>query len=78
MGSIEILHIEEIYHFLDMLSLTMTDLQLTFPCEFGHVAQQVTFYSFKLYWLSVRFVVQLLKMFLKNGKYCLPNFLENR
>jgi hypothetical protein len=40
MGSIEIAHIEYIYHFLHLLSMRMTD-------EFGQVPQKVTFCSFK-------------------------------
>jgi hypothetical protein len=46
MGSIEISHIEQIYCFLDMLSMRMTDLLLTFLCEFGQAAPKVTYCSF--------------------------------
>ena len=45
-GSIEIAHIERIYRFLELLSMIMTDLQLTFLCAFGQVAQKVTYCRF--------------------------------
>ena len=43
-GSIEIAQIEEIYRFLDLLSMRMTDLLRTFICEFGQVTQKVKHY----------------------------------
>jgi hypothetical protein len=46
-GSIEIAQIELIYRFLDLLSMRMTDLELTFQCECGQVTKKVTYCSFK-------------------------------
>ena len=40
----EKVHIEQLYHFLDLLSIY---LYLAFLCEFGWVAQKVTDYRFK-------------------------------
>jgi hypothetical protein len=46
MGSIEIAHIEQMYHILDLLSMRMTDVRNDSFCELGLVIPNVTYCSF--------------------------------
>ena len=47
MGNIEKVQIEQMYCFLDLLSMKMTDLEHNFLREFGWVAKKATHCSFK-------------------------------
>jgi hypothetical protein len=57
--SIKIAHIEQIYCFLDLLSMRITAQKHIFLCESGLVAQKVTDCSFKSSPLSLTLVIGL-------------------
>jgi hypothetical protein len=44
----EIAHIERIYPLIDLFSMRMTNLKLTFLCEFGRGAHKATYCAFNL------------------------------